>query len=293
MTFLDLLKQYSIPYKEAGSHHHVTSGWIGIDCPHCSPGWQHYRLGYNVRGGYLTCWACGPKRLVPVISELTGMPPGVVGKLVSGLERDVLPAEFRVQGKYTEPKGVEPLTPKLKHWQYLIDRGFWNPEELVRLWAVKAVGRQFNVGWRLFIPVYYRSEAVSWTTRSLVDHGLRYVSAKPSQEKYPHKELLYGEDYARSSVVVCEGPLDVWKIGPGAVCTFGTSFSQAQVYRLSKYPRRYVCFDQEPEARQRAQSLAESLSVFDGETHVLELETGKDPGSCDESELHQIRRLLS
>ena len=291
MTFTDVLDQLNVPYKKGNEHHHVRTDWIGIDCPYCSPGWSHFRLGYNLRSGYMTCWSCGPKRTVNALAQASGRSEGYVAAMLKGVARDILPPEFKVQGTYKEPEGLGPF--KAQHKNYLKKRGL-DLGKLKSLWHVDSgTCRQFKLGWRIFIPVLYRGERVSWTTRSLADTGLRYITAPPDRERYPAKDLLYGEDYVRSTVIVCEGPIDVWKIGPGAVCTFGTSFTWAQFNRIAKYPTRYVCFDAQPDAQVQARALVERLSLMPGETYNVVLEDGKDPGSTSDRELQQLQRLVA
>ena len=132
----------------------------------------------------------------------------------------------------------------------------------------------------------------SWTTRAVSDDvKLRYVNARPEEELRPIKSLLYGQHHLRHAVVICEGPTDAWKIGPGAVATFGVNYTKAQLLRMSKYPVRFVCFDSEPIAQQRAQALCEALIPFPGTTKNITLDA-MDPGSASEKELRQLRRLL-
>ena len=106
-----------------------------------------------------------------------------------------------------------------------------------------------------------------------------------------HKELLYGEDYCRGSVIIHEGPTDVWRTGPGAVALLGTGFTDAQVLRLSHYGLRIVCFDSEPAAQRRANKLCSLLDGFPGETINVVLDS-KDPGSATPKEIAKLRKLL-
>jgi DNA primase len=159
-----------------------------------------------------------------------------------------------------------------------------------RLWNAQGIGMSSQLPWRIFIPIELNGEMVSWTTRSINDYGLRYISAKLTQESFPHKHLLYGEDYARHTVIIHEGPLDVWTVGPGAVGTLGTSYTRAQVVRMSKYLRRVVCFDNEPEAQRRARKLCDDLEPFEGETHNVILDA-KDANTASAKEIRRLRRL--
>lgn len=133
---------------------------------------------------------------------------------------------------------------------------------------------------------------VSWTTRT-IGNGVRYLSARPEEEKLNHRHLLYGEDLVPGhAIIVHEGPADVWRTGPGAVATFGTGFQRSQILKLSRYPTRVVCFDNEPAAQEMADKLCDLLVPFPGRTINVRLESGKDAADCDEEEIEQLREYL-
>lgn len=287
MTLEDFLRDYNIPYKTAGEHHHTTTGFVQIDCPWCSPDWGKYRLGLHPKG-YANCWTCGPKSVTAALFELTKIEWKKLRGLIDGLDQKWESDEPKREGVLKLPEGVNPkLLPQ--HVDYLRKRGF-NQKKIQRLWKIQGIGRVGDLAWRIFIPVYRKGEMVSWTTRSISDKvKTRYKSAPVVCEKYPLKSVLYGEEYANNTVIVCEGPLDVWKIGPGAVCTFGLAVTKAQMARIGRYPTRVFCFDNEPEAQRRALNLAREVAVLNGRTVVVTLESHKDVGSVDEKELQELR----
>jgi DNA primase len=143
------------------------------------------------------------------------------------------------------------------------------------------------LSWRIWIPVHVRGELVTWTTRSIGDGG--YVSARPEEERTPIKHCLYGLDHCRHVAVVVEGPADVWKIGPGAVATFGVSYTQEQVALLAEIPIRVVCFDREVGAQRQATKLCRALEAHPGSTCRVELDA-EDPGSASEEEVSALRK---
>ena len=100
---------------------------------------------------------------------------------------------------------------------------------------------------------------------------------------------MYGEDYARHSITIQEGPTDAWNTGPGAVATLGTGYSEAQVNRMVKYPIRAVCFDNNPIAQKRARKLCNDLAVFPGVTSNIKLNS-EDAGSATKKEIYKIRK---
>jgi len=287
MNVQELLDDLKIPIRTSNDHKNVRHGWVGIDCPWCGLGSNKYHLGINLQNGQSTCWQCGFHSLASVLVELGGISFKEAFSLLDNadLRRGWKPREQHT-GTYKPPSGLGPL--KTAHRRYLRARGF-DPDQLAKLWGIGSTGFVGALRWRIFIPITYRGEAVSWTTRGIVE-GAGYVSAKSHEEAIPHKSLLLGEDYVGSAVVVTEGPMDAFRIGHGAVATFGVRVTAEQVYRISRIPYRYILFDNEPEAQKRARKLADQLSIFPGQTTVLEIDAD-DPGSASPREIRQVRRV--
>lgn len=262
-----------------------------FDCPRCSPGSGHFRLGLSLARGAFSCWQCGFVPRKEAVAGLLGVSEREAGGLLGGLERPLPPAiAAKAPGRLVLPDGLGPLLPP--HRRYLKGRGY-DPDELAAVWGLQGIGLAARLAWRLFIPVTRRGVTVSWTTRSLTDGGRRYVAADESQEAVPAKSLLYGADLVPGrAVIVVEGPADAWAVGPGAVATLGTSTSSAQVRRLLRYPVRYLCFDSEPGGQRRATRLLRDLSAFAGRTFNVVLDA-KDPGSAKPKELRALRVLLA
>jgi hypothetical protein len=192
----------------------------------------------------------------------------------------------RPVGRYTPPPGVGPLL--AAHRRYLGRRGF-DPDELAEKYSVGGIGPGGKLQWRLFLPINRQGKPQSWTTRSVGESHLRYISASPKEEETPIHSLLGGEDECRSSCIVTEGVFDMMRIGPGAVCTFGTSYTTAQVLKIAKFPVRVVCFDSDRMAQKKAAKLANELAAFDGVTYNAVL-SGKDPCDSPEDEIRELRR---
>ena len=281
----DVLQQFRIPFESEGKY--SRPGWIQIHCPFCSGGKDPHKLyaGINTSYGYVNCWRCGYHNLLHTLSVLTGEPKQAVRKILGEVEFDPRP-EVERRGLLKLPEGIGPFAKA--HQRYLQGRGF-DPEEIETLWGVQGIGIAPKLQWRLFIPIIHLGETVSWTTRSIGNLGTRYISASPSEEAVNHKELLYGEDYCRYAIIVCEGPTDVWRIGPGAVATFGTGYRTAQVERMSCYGIRVVCFDNEPDAQARARRLCDQLEGYRGETYNVTL-SKQDPGQSPKKEIARLRK---
>lgn len=287
MNIRDILRAHNIRYWEAGQHHHVRPGWIGVDCVYCSRNSGRVRLGFSLSRGTVSCWACGPHSTAGTLQELTGLSLAKCIELLGDVHKEAIPE--RTAGTLKVPAGVGKLLPA--HLKYIESRRF-DPDYLRKVWGVKGIGLAARLAWRLFIPIIDHGAMVSWTTRAITDNvTLRYISAKPDEEKVPAKSVLYGADYAGHSVVVHEGPTDVWRTGPGAVATLGTSFSRAQVLALSRIPRRLIVFDAGDAAQRRAKQLLDSLSAFDGRSYIAVLDA-VDPCSASEREVSFLRKFL-
>jgi hypothetical protein len=289
MTITDILDECNIDYRTEGQHEHVRVGWIGVDCPSCSPDWKHYRLGINVKWRKASCWQCGGKRLDNVLRELTGKPWDTVKKWLAELgagEPSIAEPERR--GKLVLPFGLGPLLPI--HRRYLQNRGF-DPDLMAKLWGVQGISMAPRLAWRLFVPFIHNTTTVSWTTRA-IEGPARYIAAEPHEEIVNHKQMLGGEHLARHAIIVVEGPTDAMAIGPGAVWTSGTQFTSQQVQRISRYPIRCVLYDAESAAQDQARRMCDMLGVYQGRTVRVELSTGKDPAEAGKQEIAQIRRLF-
>jgi hypothetical protein len=289
MTAADVLQELGVEYVEHGDHKHSTSGWVQTDCPHCSPGSRKFRLGIPVNSRWTcNCWTCSTHKLPDTLALLSGRPLREIYALLGRIPATYAAAE-RPRGKLVIPKGVGPMQDC--HRLYLKRRGI-DPEMAEKLFGVQGIGFAAKLGWRLFLPVMLDGKPASWTTRSIRPvSDFKYVSAKPEEEAYPHKQLLYGEELVRGTVIVHEGPLDVLRTGPGSVATFGAVIGTAQVRRIAKYPTRVVCLDSDSAGRAAAEKLCAELSCFPGRTVRVELDA-KDPGDASDREIKALRKML-
>lgn len=289
MTIFDLLRELSIECREHGEDIHVTQGWIGIKCPQCSS--HSFRCGINIRKLNVTCWVCGKLKIGETLSAASGRPLRdvlrLLGQISSWMTFDE-PQHTKASGTYTPPPGVGELLPV--HRKYLQKRHL-DPDAVADTWKVQGIGPDSTHPWRIFIPVHLKKKPVTWTSRHCGNSPLRYLSAEPSEQSVDLKATLLGEDFVGNVVCVVEGPLDAIRVGPGCVCTYGTAFSEIQVCRIAKYPKRVVCFDPDSPGRIAAENLCRLLEIWPGETLNVELSTG-DPGDAADWEIQELRRML-
>lgn len=291
-AFGELMERHGIDIASEG-HRHCRPGWIQVDCAFCGVGSQKFHMGYNLQWNYFHCWRCGGHNAWHTMRAM-GIPEKVIAAFIQNNEENrILPGErLPHRGKYKPPDNLLPAFME-SHKQYLRSRDI-DPAAAFDVWGMRSVGlASVRHRYRLFIPVVVGEAAVSWTTRSVNPLSpMRYLSASSAEEAVPHKHLLLGEDLIRSTVIVFEGPFDAIRIGPGATCTFGTAYSSEQVARIARFPRRYVCFDNEPEAQRKQRELVGLLSVLPGETFEVEL-AAKDASAARKREAAELRALLA
>jgi hypothetical protein len=238
---------------------------------------------------YFSCWSCGKLPALETFALLLRLTYPQARQLLGGIDSEHIERRVQVSGKLKEPDGLGPLLKP--HKDYLKGRGF-KIKELEELWKIKGIGHlHARLAWRIYIPILADQRYISWTTRTIGSSSRRYISAEANEEAVSMKQVLYGGDYCQHSVMVCEGPTDVWRIGKGAVSLLGTEYTRSQVLALSVFPRRFICFDNVPEAQKRAKKLANDLSVFDGETRNIKLDA-KDAASASEKEVQKLRAML-
>lgn len=286
-----ILDQFNIIHSRANSR-----GWVELDCPYC--GKPH--LGWSVKSGVFNCFHCGKHPFIETLCSVLSISEESARLLVKqGGGRGRI-AEAQEAGQVHAyvcklPRvGVVPL--RKGHRLYLEGRGF-DVEALVETWKLESTPPGCDeLSNRIYIPMHYNEKLVSWqlrSTRKDCSPKDRYRTASKPEEVMHHKDLVYGWDYVKpiKRAVVVEGPADVWKLGPGAVHTFGTAFTDAQVLILSQVEVLYTLFDMEPTAQKQAKDLAHRLSMLSSITKVANVvDIGfKDPG---EMPLKEARRLM-
>jgi hypothetical protein len=251
------------------------------------------------------CFKCGRKPVAATLAELAGVPVEEIYPLLGGRHgSEDAEHERRGNTRLLVPEG-ELGRLRHAHREYLRGRGF-NPQVLVRLWGLRGTTiAESPYQWRVFIPIFdlvetglrSRWKMVSWTTRSIGTNPPRYLSAPAECEITPAKSLLYGAWQANHQqsnswgrIIICEGPADVWNIGPGSVAVLGTGFSEEQVQRLGWYPKRFIVFDSDRKAQERARDLAYRLKQFEGCTNIVAWDAA-DPGAATTEQIIQLRKL--
>ena len=283
------IRYYTDGYKQCGD------GWLQINCPFCtgSPG-PH--LGWNTHSDYFSCWRCSGLSHAHVIHGLLGVPYAEAFNILREYQgrpgaSQAVPRQARAQvAECKLPTGTGPMD--TMHTDYLEARRF-RPDDLVHLWRLQGTNHMGAYKFRIIIPYYYQGRIVTYQGRDVTDKSeLKYKGCAIANEVISQKAVLYGMDNVLGdTIVIVEGPTDVWRLGPGAVATFGLAYLPAQVELMRGYKKRYICFDAEPAAAKAAQALAGTLSAFPGTTEIITLDKG-DPGDMAQDDANTMMEDL-
>jgi len=290
------LESRGVDYWTSGNN--VSAGWIAICCPYCDDKTNH--LGINLSKGHHSCWKCGangtPIKLIAIIDNCSWKE---AYKTCRAFETEEVPEYQEYQEQPTRevcklPIGLLDNLPT-RHRQYLIDRGF-DPDVLQDEYHIKAT---MNIGpyrHRIIIPIHYQREVVNFVARDITGNfDKRYLMAPSRDVKIKRQNLLYGIDDIKQSVVIVEGIFDAWRVGKGAVATFGTRVTNEQLNLLcrKKIQRAFVCFDSDA-ARTYGHELTKKLSYIIPHVENVIISEG-DPDSYflnNSDDLKSIQFLL-
>ena len=295
IDFRALAAEYGIPVIDSG-HHHCHEGWLQTHCPFCSGGTSGWHLGFSLERGNFNCWRCGTHQTLEVLAQLLHgeqTARSAMGRYYSQEVSSPPPkAKTRRKTLWTPPS-LEPM--KKAHREYLRRRRF-DPDKLEEEWGLSGTRHLSGLwNWRVVFPIEDRQgRRVAFGGRSIRDETKpKYrLSSNEQMDCDPH-ELLYGIDRVEGdSVVIVEGPADVWRLGPGAVATLGIDWKTQQALQLKRFPNRAIMFDPSPDAQRRATALAEWLGMFKGWTEVID-GLPCDPGDLDQEKADQIMRELT
>jgi hypothetical protein len=266
------VRDHGIPIADHDSKH-FHQDWVNVGCPFCTgnPG-EH--LGYNTDKGYWNCYRCGWHSVTEVIEALLKVTKDEAHKLAKTYGarpqlREKASGDSRRPSSVSLPPGTEKM--RDPHRYYLRKRGY-DPEELEELWGLMGTGILGPYKFRVIAPIHRNGRLVSYQGRDITDRApLKYKACRAENEAVPHKHLLYGLDRAMShSVVVVEGITDVWRLGPGAVATFGIEWAPEQALLLKRFPRVLIMYDfGEAEAQRQARKLGAALSGFGVNVEML------------------------
>ena len=181
---------------------------------------------------------------------------------------------------------------------YLKDRQF-DPHELENTWHIAYCSTRSSAQrarGRIYIPVTQNGQLLAYQARLPRDVP---KGQKDGPRKYlfsddaPRSRLLYNLDRALSDprlVVVCEGPTDVWALGPQGIALFGKTmtFEQEQLL-VTRFPAATVVVLLDADDASAASAGREITYRLKrrstGPVLQAHLPEGLDPGDCPRQEL--------
>ena len=283
VDYESICKQLDIPYWTSGKNN--VEGCLTIHCPCCpdedpDPS-RHGNL--NPADGSYSCWRCKGSHPSVVIARAAHISVQAASDLIRKYTTGVASVkreEVKMANSITLPGSYTPLD---IHRNYLEGRGF-DVGELKFYHGIKFTGMMekwegMNWQFRVIIPVFdRRNNLVSFQGRDVTGKQDRYLFPPKEKQVRDCKTLLYGAELCgkKDSLLVVEGVMDAWKLGAGAVCTFGSSVTQEQVLEMSHWRRVFLAFDNEPAAVQHARDVAKQLSSLGTEAFLVNTDFGLD-----------------
>jgi len=275
---------------------HSRQGWVNKECPFCT-GNPGNHLGFNETKGYFRCWRCGFHPIEEVIKELLRVPWSSAKELKRGYggKAGKIKPVFAPKTKDIQvalPYEAGPL--KKAHKEYLRARRF-DPKILEEIWNLLGTTNKGYYKNRIIAPIFFKNELVSYQGRDITDEAdIRYKACRKEEEKILHQEVLYGYDLTdKKNVAVVEGITDAWRLGPGAVCTFGLGVSAGQMKLLSEFTNIFVLRDfTDPQAYKEACQLSAELALLGKNVELLWIEKGTDPADLSQQEANWLMREL-
>ncbi len=285
---------YNIPYKTQGKN--CALGWVQINCVFHTPADQGTHLGFNLALDYCNCWKCGWHSLTDTITEVAHVNKFEARQIIKKYtQKSIVKKEHKKQIISTVqlPYGTTKL--KQKHKDYLIKRNF-NSDYLENVFDLKGTSHLGKYKFRIIAPVYLNGQLISYQGRDITGKAeLRYKACPKNLESLHHKYSLYGVDLVPNrKAVMVEGITDTWRLGKGAVSTFGTSWTIEQVQMsVNKFNTVFILFDAEDAAQMRAEKLAWNLSTLGMKNVEIVSGINSDPGDLTQQEAKYIMNELN
>lgn len=286
---LEFYRDHNIKYTTEGKH--SRQGWMNMSCPFCigNPG---HHLGYNLKAGFYTCYRCGFHSNLEVIKSLSNISWGKAKEILR--EYSTYSAYHKTKKKIKHATKIKipsngPFGPS--YLRYLQRRGF-DPYDLIQKWDLMAGGPFGKQKWRIIAPILYNNSVVSYQGRDITEKtGIKYKACKETEEIIHHKNILYGLDNTKKSCVLVEGITDVWRLGYGAVASFGIKTMSSQIFLLAEqFKKVFIMFDEDRNAQKAAEKIAWDLTSLGVETEICLIKG--DPGDLPQVKANLYKKQL-
>lgn len=289
---IEWLNDSGIPYSLSGKN--ISQGWIGISCPYCGDRSTHG--GISPSGTSFSCFRCGRKgSIADLIKEIENCSKSNAIKILNKFSSVLYTPDYFTKSRASKvewPPSDALDTPFEAQKQYIIDRGY-DFDHIVNNYGIKFGGYTGQFKYRILIPVIFQGRVVSYIGRDIGGQAhLKYKNLREEDSVLPVKETVYNIDNISDEAIICEGVFDAWRFHYNAVALFGLVYTQTQIRILgNKLKRAVICFDNEPQAEEAADDLAEALNYQGVKTEILLIDT-KDPGEMSAKEANEVIQEL-
>lgn len=296
MDFLQLCHDYGLPVAPHG-HKHERAGWVNTVCPFCV-GHSGYHLGYEIHGQYgFVCFRCGGHGIISTLTKLLNITSSEARNLISdygGLPRNGQKTTRKIWKYETDvkwPMGTHKLD---RHGRNYLRKRNFDPSLIESLYGVRQTGPVGFHRHRLVIPIIYHGHMVSWTCRAIHGSEIRYITCNEKDEAIPSKDILYNYDnlIGRNRIVVVEGCTDVWRLGHGAVATFGTKVTASQAKILTRFNRIFLYQDLDEAGTIAWRKVSGLLRAAGCEVITIKPREYEDPSEMSDVEAQYLMRNL-
>lgn len=275
---------------------------IRCPCPGCQDRSNHG--GFNTVTGTYRCWKCKGTYAAQALAWAAHITIDEAHRRIAQYTTgENIPPE-RKKPVYAQSLELPGGPLEEMHRKYLLGRGL-DPDFLVRYYDIR--GTKLFTKWhdkdwslRIIIPIKdYTGRIVTFQGRTIVKdpNVVRYFACPPQYALANNKHLVYGADLAwhRDTVIAVEGVVDAWKLGPGAVATFGTSMTQEQLVLLAHWKHVIFFFDPEKLAQKHAEEYGRTLAYLGSDVEMAYEDFGTFPNG-DKRDLgdlspHEIARI--
>jgi len=285
---LSYLQSRNVRYYSSGKN--VSQGWVGINCQFCLDRSNH--LGINLKSKTFNCYLCGETgnlwKLIQTIDGTTSNKE--VFRVIEDFQGGAYtPREKEYSSKVKFPIGTTKTFPETA-LSFLESRRY-DPEKVIKQYDLSVTGPIGDYKHRIIIPIVINNRIMSFVGRDFTKKAaISYKNSAPETSIKDVKSCLYNLDTViQNKAVIVEGILDVWRIGDGAVCTFGKQYTHSQLQLLRGLKKAFVLYD--ADASEMAYKLAHDLAAIVPSVEVLELSSG-DPDDMSDADVRALRRDL-
>lgn len=287
-TITSILDNHGIEYWEEGNN--VSPDTVNVQCPFCDDHSNH--CGIFVENMVYHCWRCDGKGWFGyLLSTLTGRSLQVCNEEIeaAGYTFTKTPLEeiqsvFRgsVKPRKEEnkfqglPEYFEAITSNtnfpLLDW-YLNLRKVEKATVIDHNCGICRVGPFMN---RMIIPVFERGQVVSYQAADLTRKSpWKYKNA------FAKMDFLYNIDRIQKKglLIITEGVLDCWRVGPHCVCSFGTHLTDRQKSLIIEKEPEYLIGLWDNDAYWKMVEQMEYFDPFVENVVTRLLPEGQDPDS--------------